>query len=361
MSTSTSQLLNGFIQKSFGEISNHDNYVYSPMSIYYAMTMIYHGMVESPAKQQLAHVLGLDTNSVIPILLNIHSKMNHKFISDFGQSYESKLCNGLFIDQKYPIHQQYIQDLKSLNAAISNVKFPEAITDINSWVSDATNKKINSLLQNGDLNDDTFGVLVNTIYFKSNWASNFDSHETHKAIFHRQDTTSIEIDMMHNTEDYGMYYQDEKIQVWEKSYTDGKTSMGFMLPKHDVKINFDDIDHIIKNLKINCVESFIPKFKCETRVELKSFFEKMGTTDIFVSGKAGLTEITSDPNVYINNIIHQAVIEIDEKGTEAAAATSITVRRQCIKKPEIFRVDRTFGWYIRHCETGIMFTGLQNF
>ena len=362
---STLQLINAFIQKTLPNITNNStNSIYSPMSIYYAMTMVYHGMGDSPSKEQLAKVLGLNSQSVLPILTDIKSKVNFQHTSVFKKLYESRLCNGLFIQKRFPIHQQYIEDMKTIDATVSSVQFPEEMNSVNEWISEATKNKIDALLKPGDLTPDTIGVIVNTIYFNANWETKFETINTHKAQFHRLDGSTIKVDMMHILEDYGMYYEDEKVQVWEKNYALGRAAMGFILPKNATEINFDNIEHIIKNLEKKCVEPFIPKFKCETRIDMKQAFETMGVTDLFIQGKAGLSGITPDPDVCVNGIIHQAVIEVDEDGTEAAAATAVIMRSNGYRKPEdpiTFEVNHTFGWYIRHYETGIMFNGLQNF
>lgn len=246
---------------------------------------------------------------------------------------------------------------------------------INSWIEDQTNDKIKDLIGPNDLTEYTRLVLTNAIYFKGTWLKEFKKKDNQDSEFKIDDDTKVMIPMMSIREEEWNYGEDDKMQILELPYDGEELSMFIILPKQDYRdfrtgnSTTVDITEIEEELSIEKIEEWksmmserevdvsIPKFKFETKYYMAQELKEMGmplafTNDADFSGM--------DPKNYlkIDKVIHQAFIEVDEKGTEAAAATAVIMMEKAIAMTTPFRADHPFIFFIEHKETGaILFMG----
>ncbi len=227
-------------------------------------------------------------------------------------------------------------------------KLIEAVINANKFVSTITNGMIDKIIENGDIDGLTRVIILNAIYFKSTWKQSFNPEITYEKEFTNGLKTRPMIAMT-STKEIVLYYEDANLKAIEKEYIDSTIIMGFVLPhKHDLKIT----EQHLNSLKFNKQELErlqIPKFRIESSFELSSTLAKMFESPNMLSDCD--THYTSHLNV--SRIIHKAVIEVDEFGTKAAAATAMMLGC-AIKKKYEFVADHPFMYYIKHVPTQTM-------
>ena len=215
------------------------------------------------------------------------------------------------------------------------------------------------MIPSGVLNHLTKLVIVNAIYFKGEWVHAFDSTRTSNAPFYTSEAR-IDVSMMTMKETF-KYAEDDDIQIVQLPYKGNDLSMYIFLP--NARDSFEHINHIssLKNLesfrfKSQELNLSLPKFKMSSEFELSSILKDMGMSMAF-SSNADFSGI-SDEQVFLSSVIHKAVVSVDEKGTEAAAATAASMMRCCKPTPKEFKVDHPFLFVIRHEPTKtILFMG----
>jgi len=235
---------------------------------------------------------------------------------------------------------------------------------INLWVEDQTNKKIKDLIPQGVLTALTRLVLTNAIYFKGDWASQFKESATKDASFKLGGGKTVQAPLMYQKGKFG-YKEDRDVQVLSMPYKGDDLSMVVVLPKKvdglaDVTANLTaaKIDAWTTRLYKRDVYVHLPKFKVESQFGLNDVLAKMGMPDAFDSSKANLSGMNGARNLYISAVIHKAYVDVNEEGTEAAAATAVVVALRSAPRRTTFRADHPFLFLIRHNKTGaILFMG----
>ena len=281
------------------------------------------------------------------------------------------LSNGMFVNSKLisDIKKEYKKLFDNIGL-ISGEDFSNysGVTDkINNWISSKTNGLIKNLIDQSYINMSTLMILVNTLYFKSKWRFEFDKSNTHDDSFRTSKDKIQTVELMYTKNSY-LYYENENIQLIEIPYKDQNYVMRVLLPRYNVKevrTNISDLSNRLHNEKVSL---YLPKFKIDIRMDLTELFKDIGINLLFDRDKASLKNILDNknlPNIYVNNLIHQSVIIVDEEGTEAAAATAITMFLNCsVPTTEItyiFRADHTFQYQILHKPTQtILFNGVYD-
>ncbi len=239
---------------------------------------------------------------------------------------------------------------------------------INDWASKNTNGKIPKVLEPGDINPLIKLVLTNAIYFKGDWVQTFDKENTQEARFYQSDKSISSCSLMYAKDDF-KYAQFDGFQAIELPYSGDDLSMVVLLPKRESSLkqmlqslNIKELDTQLRTLKNQKVELWLPKFKLETSYELKDVLMQMGMNAPF--NRADFSKMTQDKTpLEISRIIQKAFVEMNEKGTEAAAVTVVMMATESsINRHELiipqFRADRPFLFLIRDKQTGaILFTG----
>jgi serpin B len=236
---------------------------------------------------------------------------------------------------------------------------------INQYIEEETNKKIKNLIPKGSISPMTRAVLTNAIYFKGVWLWQFDEKNTTKQNFFIRLNLSVEVPMMNMNPEKAEfnYFEDEKIQVLELPYKGEKVSMVVLLPKEDFSsfdssLTLDNLKEYQAKMKKTKLDSIaLPKFKLETKYFLRDNLSALGMPTAF-SDRADFSKMTGRRDLFINFVIHQAFVEVDEKGTEAAAATAVGMKLTGIRQPKIFRADHPFLFFIMEKQTStILFFG----
>jgi len=228
-------------------------------------------------------------------------------------------------------------------------------------VESETNEKIEELIPQGLIDTMTTLVLTNAIYFKADWLIQFDPADTVDGVFTKTEGTDVPVRMMTLTDNF-KYAAMHDCQVIEMPYAGESLSMVILLPRRAGFFSFESnlnrmiYDDIIDNLIEREVQVTIPKFDMETWVSLKRTLSLMGMASAFTSG-ADFSGMDGTQELWLQDVIHQAAVSVNEQGTEAAAGSAALMTRGG-GGPISFTADRPFIFIIRDIETGaILFIG----
>jgi serpin B len=365
---SVSLLINSLNDFSFNfykqiSISEEGNIFFSPYSIFTALSMAYEGTGDNTANEM---------KNVLNILQN-----NSQTLGSFGRiynllnqnpkGYTISTANAFWTHINYEFLSNYLALLENFYMAeASELDFSkniEASEIINTWIEENTNNKIKDMIQPELLSDLTKLVLTNAIYFKGEWAIPFDEKKTYETDFTLTFGENKKVNMMSDPEEsFFNYSETNDLQILEMNYYGNDLSMFVILPKEnnitsaESLLNYQNFSSWKNELYEIDINVEIPKFKFESKFSLKNLLKEMGIVDAFIPGTADFSGMDGTKNLFISSAIHQAFVEVNEKGTEAAAATSVQVGLTAI--PEIFRADHPFVFLIQHKETGaILFMG----
>jgi serpin B len=374
---------NEFALELFAKLqSAKGNLFFSPYSISTALAMTFAG-ARGQTETQMAEVLHFPVSANQRMDSTSKSLLNRQqFALSFGSiikdlnnkgqkgAYTLTIANALWGQKGYGFLEQF-QELieKSYDGRLNEVDFVRAAEaarkTINDWVEKKTNGKIKNLIGQGVLNSMTRLVLTNAIYFKGNWARQFKEDRTKDAPFTLADGQKVDVPMMNQKAEFG-YMETDAFQALEMPYVENELSMVILLPN-----KFDALDEFEKTLtqdnlaqwlaKIHKREVvvFVPKFKMTSQFSLASVLQSMGMTDA-LSSDANFSGMDGKRDLFISAVIHKAYVEVNEEGTEAAAATGVVMRLTSVGPTPIpvFRADHPFLFLIRDNLTGsILFIG----
>ena len=342
------------------------NLILSPYSISTALAMTYAGARTETARQ-MADVLHFpsDQDRLHPAFAALESTVNE---ASEGPGCTLHVANALwgqrgcgFLDEYLAVNREYY------GATFRQVDFAqdteEARKTINGWVADQTEKRIRELLLKEDLDPAVVLVLTNAIYFKGTWARQFDPQDTKDAPFHIDTEQDVTVPMMAQTGRFAFANHDE-VYALELPYAGDRLSMVLLVPKTidglplvEQSLNKESLDRWVKRWRHNkLMRVRLPRFKVNFRTDLARTLEAMGMTDAFSPGKADFSGMTGQRDLFIDAVIHQAQVEVNEEGTEAAAATAVVMKRG--PAPVEFVVDHPFLYLIRDKQSGsILFMG----
>ncbi len=342
------------------------NLFLSPYSISTALAMTYAG-ARGQTATQMAEVLHFN-----PLQQNLHSSMG-KLVNELNARGEQGDCqlsvaNALWGQQGYNFLPLFINLLeKNYGASLYQVDFKTAAESarqkINNWVAEKTQDKIKDLIPEGILTALTRLVLTNAIYFKGKWASQFKKEQTREMPFKISAEKELTVPMMTQSEKFG-YLQREGLQILSMPYLGEELSMIVLLPAEtdglaalEDSLTLAKLNIWLRSLIEEKVIVFFPRYKIEKKCFLADTLSAMGMKDAF-SDKADFSGMNGRRDLYISNVIHQAFVEVNEEGTEAAAATAVVMMKAIASKPVIFRADHPFMFLIRDNQSGsILFLG----
>jgi len=279
------------------------------------------------------------------------------------------IANQLFSQKNMPVEQTYLDALSSTyDAGVGQLDFmndPEsARLTINKWASDNTKGRIPNVLQPGDVTPDTRIALANAIYLKANWRDKFDPKDTAPGDFTTAAGTKVSVPTMSNELwlDYvaGQGYRAVDVPLDMLS----TLSMTFIVPDDmaafQSTLTANSFDSILSAMKTYDVSLWLPRFSVESRFELASVLQAMGMKDLFDPNAADLSGITTADKLFIQQVIHQANMDVDEEGVTAAAVTvALGLGGAAEPPPHVdFRIDHPFLYFIRDRQSGaILFMG----
>lgn len=355
--------LNAFTFDFYEKISENKNVFFSPYSIFVALSMAYEGAHGNTADEMYNILKILQNDSATRGSFGrLYNLLNQK-----QEGYTISTANAFWAQQNYEFLQEYIDILESYYIAEANeLDFADnvkAAQTINTWIEDNTNGKIKNMIDPSVLSEYTRLVLTNAIYFKGLWANQFDPDNTNKADFKINPDTSVEVDMMHLSDVKFNYTETEDLQILKLPYKGNDLSMIIILPKEnnisviESKLNYVNLANWVNDLDEIKISVNIPRFKIETKYTLNDVLYEMGIKDAFSPGIADFSGMDGTRDLYISQILHKAFVEVNEEGTEAAAATGVVVGITSYNPLE-FTADHPFVFLIRHEETGaILFMG----
>jgi serpin B len=284
--------------------------------------------------------------------------------------YELRVANALWGQKDYEFLKPFIRLVeKQYGGKLQPVDFvaarEKARQTINSWVEKQTNDKIKDLISPGVLDAMTRLVLTNAVYFKGNWASQFEEDRTRDEPFTLPTGDKVQTPMMNQKAEFG-YAENDKLQVLEMPYVGEELSMVVLLPRKadglgpvEKDLSADALTRWLAGTRRREVIVAIPKFKLTDKFSLESVLTAMGMRDAF-SRSADFSGMTGGRDLFISAVIHQAYVDVNEEGTEAAAATGVVMRLTSALPDRIpvFRADHPFLFLIRDKTTGsILFLG----
>ena len=360
----TVEAYNGFAFDLYRRYSSGSgNILFSPYSISTALSMTYEGARGQTAEEMEA-VFGFLTNpsNRLPSVAKIYNTLNEE-----DREYALHTVNALWIQQDYNILKEYVDNIANYYGGDANIldfasEPEESRLIINEWVEDRTNDRIKDLFPAGSIDSLVRLVLTNAIYFKGDWLYEFDPEATSVEDFYVSPSTAVEVDMMslHRTFNYA---NTDNLQLLELPYTGDDVSMLILLPKEghmdEVETKFSDqmLSELVDMMEETDVDVYLPRFTFDTKYFMTEDLAEMGMPTAFTS-EADFSGMTGTKELYIDMVIHQAFIEVNEKGTEAAAATGVAMRLSAALPGEVFRADHPFIFLIRDLDTGvIMFMG----
>lgn len=319
----------------------------SPTSLQLAMSMVYAG-ANGLSKREISEVFGFSFDNQ-KFLETMGSYNNYLSELQNDTNYEFALANKVFIEQTYKVLNQYSENIKNyFGGAFEQVDFIKRFKfveqHINTWVENQTKERIKNLIPAGTLDDNTRLVLVNTIYYKSDWKFTFNEELTQKKDFHLNKSSKVSTDFMIQRQKNIPYFENSNFQVLELPYSNGKFSMLVLLPKNsneeeifNLIPDFKSYLTMVSGLKNQYVYFEIPKFKIESSFDFVESLKSMGIRNSFTDF-ADFSGISGSKDLKISKIVQKVFFEIDEKGSEAAAATAIimvlTSAGPNIKEPE---------------------------
>jgi serpin B len=346
------------------------NLFYSPCSISAALAMTYAG-ARGETEKQMANTLHftLSQDKLHPAFNSIALALASRGqeTEDSGtKGFVLKNINAIWGQQNYKFQSAFLDVLaENYGAGMRTLDFagePEkSRLTINDWVSEQTAGKIQELLPAGSIDPSVFLALTNAIYFKVKWLFQFDEERTAEGQFSLLNGSKVTVPMMHKTDHFD-YAEGNGYQAVELLYRIQKMSMVILLPEEDNfqefenSLDYSQLQEIIDNLEHREVILSMPKFNFDAQLDLTQTLSEMGMPIAF-SGGADLSGI-AEGGGYIDGVYHNAFIAVDEKGTEAGAASVVTIAGAVIGGPVEFTVDRPFIFLIRDIETGtILFLG----
>jgi serpin B len=343
------------------------NQFFSPYSISTALAMTYVG-ARGLTAEEMARVLhfpadrGRTDRAFAALLAQTHGGKK--------EGYRLSVANALWGQKNYGFLPAFLNTTQTYyGAGLKEVDFggatEQARRTINRWVEEKTNDKIKDLIQKGVLDANTRMVLTNAIYIKGSWASKFKKEMTHDEAFHVTAEKNVKVPMMHQTEEF-KHADAEGFQALELPYHKGDLSMFIFLPKAvdglaalEKKLSPAWLDQVRGRMRKQKVIVSLPKFKVTQAYGLKDVLSGMGMPTAFTPGKADFRGIVgSKEKVWISAVVHKAYADVNEEGTEAAAATAVVVKGRAFHPRPIFRADHPFVFLIRDNRSGsILFLG----
>lgn len=352
----------------FNEIlktEQNSNVFISPFSISVAAAMALNG---ASGETEQGMINTLQVQNIDPEGINPGYAILQKALQTTDPKVTLTIANSLWGNQDFSFDSDYLQrNSQFFDAEITSLDFtdPNSVNTINHWVNGKTNGKIPEIIDKISPDDVLF--LINAIYFKGSWQTEFDPSNTRDGMFHLVDGSNKQVPMMFREDKYPFFYSKE-FQAVSLPYGDGQIAMYIFLPSVDSdlntfleSLNIENWEEWISQFSEQKVGVHIPKFKLEYKIELNQTLKNLGMEIAFNRSQADFSRMVSPDtaltgNLYISKVDHKTFVEVNEEGTEAAAVTGIGI--SVTSSPPQFTVNRPFFFAIRDNETGtILFMG----
>ncbi len=352
---------NDFAFDFFFEILESDkNAFVSPYSLELALTMAYLGS-DGKTKQEMANVLKLNNLNIEDIQERSINLMNYLSGSD---DIELLIANAFYLKEEFPFLDSFIEKGQNyFEAEINNL--PENGKVINDWANEKTKGKITEIIDQGPIDASIIAILLNAVYFNADWKNQFHEGSTRKKTFYGVNGET-EKNMMHRKGNY-FHLNEDNLKAVKLEYKNDNFSFYAFMPE-DLNYFYKNFDRayftkIKDQMEMRQIDLYFPKFKLEKNLNLNQNLKNLGINQAFSSSSANFANLVDlkkiNQNVYISGVAQNTFIEVSEKGTEAAAVTTITASKTSVQAPPpVIEFNRPFIFIIEEKETNtILFAG----
>jgi len=341
------------------------NVFFSPLSVATALAMAYNG---AAGETEQAMKQTLNYGEMSPSEINQSTAELLSKLKSSDPKVELLIANSLWARQGVEFNQDFLnRNRQFFGAEVASLDFnsPQAVNRINGWVSQNTKGKIPSIID--QINNDLVLFLINAVYFKGQWQKEFEKKLTREMPFHLAGGSAKQTPLMSQSGNF-QYLRGEAFQAISLPYGQGGTSLYLFLPNEE-----SSLDNLLKGLDYQKWQQWItqfrsspgdikiPRFKMEYSHELSGSLKALGMGLAFARGKADFSGMRKQGGLFISEVKHKAIIEVNEEGTEAAAATSVGMRTTSMRPVQqrfSFIADRPFLLAIRDQQTGaVLFMG----
>ncbi len=350
-----------------------ENLFFSPYSISLALAMAYAGAA-GDTESQMAEALRFylsqeDMHEAFNDLDQELAKRGEHAQGKDNEAFRLNIVNAIWGQKNYPFSEAYLDVLaRNYGAGLRVLDFqaePEPSRKIiNRWVEQQTEDRIRDLIPQGAIDQLTRLVLTNAVYFNAAWDSQFERKATSPGPFYLLSGQDVEVPMMRQTGSFG-HYRGSNYDAVELPYDGREMSMVILVPDQGEFETFEAglengvVRHAIDNLQRTQVRFSMPRFSLESTIDLKGALSALGMRQAFDPGAADFSGMDGTTELYISDVLHKAFVELDEDGTEAAAATAVVVGTTSMPADPIrVSIDRPFIFLIQDIETNsILFLG----
>ncbi|XP_053714523.1 leukocyte elastase inhibitor A-like [Synchiropus splendidus] len=356
-----------------GSADMRGNVIFSPFSISSALAMVMLG-AKGDTRKQMSECLRTQACQE-----DVHASFG-KLLHNVGNKepmYSLCVANRLYGEQSFQFLQGFLSSSREFyEAELEPVDFRKgfeaARLNINSWVANKTEGKIKDLLSQGLVGSLTTLVLVNAIYFKAMWEKEFLGKDTSDGMFRVSKTEKRAVRMMYQQSTFPVAIIPElNFKILELPYKGNDLSMLIFLPD-EIEDNSTGLEKLEKTLtyenfvkwthrdmmKPTFVSVHLPQFKIEEKYDMKNVLISMGMVDAFDPARSDFSGMSPGKDLVVSDVVHKAFVEVNEKGTEAAAATAAIMLLGCCMSDLYFTADHPFLFFIRHNPTSsLLFTG----
>jgi serpin B len=367
-----SQANNKFGLDLYGKLDKEksgENFFFSPSSISLALAMTAAG-AKGQTETEMASVLRLDGN--LPQAHAAYRALLERWnAAGKDRGYQLRVANRLWGQKGHDFLENYLALTKQeYGAELGRVDFAKnteaARLEINDWIAKQTAEKIKDLIPAGAVNSSTSLVLTNAIYFKGDWMLPFKKEATHDDDFTISVAKKVKVPLMYQ-KGYFSYMEDELLQAVQLPYKGSDLSMLVLLPKKpdglpelEKSLSAAKIEQVRSKFKQQQTILYVPKFKIEASFSLSKTLQSLGMKSAFSPG-ADFSGIDGKKDLFISDVIHKAFVDVNETGTEAAAATGTMMAMSAAPSqvpPPVFRADHPFVFMIYDRQAGsILFLG----
>ena len=339
------------------------SFVYSPLSITYVLSMV-NAASEGTTRTEMQNTLGFGNREIKDV--NDFCKTLIDGLPRVDTSVQIHIANAIYVNKKNTLKKQFLQDMKGYygaNAESLDFSSSKTLNRINDWCKKKTKGLIPEILS--EVNPDAVSYLLNAIYFKAAWTYPFKERYTQIETFTTEKGQEKKLPMMQQTDEF-RYMKNNFFAAVDLPYGDGKWRMTVILPQKGKNVS-DAIDFLaiggmsfLSHMQSRDVSRKMPRFETESTTEdLIGTMKKMGIIRAFDESQAEIRNMCNR-DVYISRMLQKAHIKVDEKGSKAAAVTSVEIvtLSASMDPPEVFHADHPFVYVIRESSSGvILFVG----
>jgi len=340
--------------------TEEENMMISPLSISMALAMTLNGAQGDTydEMQQALYLNGMETDEI-----NEAFRSLTELLVTVDPQVTIRIANSIWYKNGLPVEEDFLDAMREFfDARVEGLDFedPASVDIINNWVNENTEGLIEEIVK--EIEPQMVMFLINALYFKGDWLRPFDVDDTRKADFYLENGEISEVDMMHQEGRFALYFSDE-VRMAEIPYGDSLFTMSILMPADpempigrfvEENVSAASLNNWRSNLSVDSrdITLELPKFEFEYEIEYNEILKAMGMGTAFKKAEANFKGIAdvSPQNLYIDEVKHKTFIRVDEKGTEAAAVTSVGVGISSL--PPQMIVDRSFVFIIHERESG---------